>query len=353
MTTTPTTQARGGEQPDDQLDEDAQARRRAARPGGGPGGRRADAAALGDVHAEHEAEEEPDDRDDEEADDAEGDARPLGGGGDAGLLEPAAGHGVLDDRAGDEEAARRRRRRSSRCRSPISHGPDQDRRRGSAAPPGRTGTMMPTRPTRIASATTTSSAAHGRHPPTASPDGVARTAGRRRPRTVRSGAVGRRVVGQRSVVGCDGRGVGELVGLVVHVDRDLAELVAVLAGVVGAEEQLAAGLELDAEVGLGSAAVAAVRGAQRGGTGGNGSSSHRPHFSSRRVSGQRSGGTQRFPPPRVARHVNPTTGHRVSTRDGIHVLRLPRSTIVAVHECDAVAGHLGCRIRDRGRLFPS
>jgi hypothetical protein len=55
----------------------------------------------------------------------------------------------------------------------------------------------------------------------------------------------------------------ELVGLVDDVGGDLLELLAVLAGVVGAEEQLTARLELDAEVGLGSATVAAVRSAQR------------------------------------------------------------------------------------------
>jgi hypothetical protein len=44
----------------------------------------------------------------------------------------------------------------------------------------------------------------------------------------------------------------------VDVHRDGAELVAVLAGVVGAEEKLASGGELDAEVGLGAAAVTAV-----------------------------------------------------------------------------------------------
>jgi hypothetical protein len=59
----------------------------------------------------------------------------------------------------------------------------------------------------------------------------------------------------------------ELVGLVGHVSGDLAELVAVLACVVSAEKKLTPGLELDAQVGLGSATVAAVRGAQRGARG--------------------------------------------------------------------------------------
>jgi outer membrane scaffolding protein for murein synthesis (MipA/OmpV family) len=71
------------------------------------------------------------------------------------------------------------------------------------------------------------------------------------------------------VVGSDGRGGGELVGLVDDIGGDLTELVTVLAGVVGAEQQLTARLELYAEVGLGSATVATVRGAQRGGVGGN------------------------------------------------------------------------------------
>ena len=66
------------------------------------------------------------------------------------------------------------------------------------------------------------------------------------------------------VDGCRaGRG-GEPVGLVHEVHGDLAELVTVLTRVVSAEEKLAAGVELDAKVRLGTAAVAAVLGAQRG-----------------------------------------------------------------------------------------
>jgi hypothetical protein len=41
--------------------------------------------------------------------------------------------------------------------------------------------------------------------------------------------------------------------------RDLLQLVAVLTGVVRAEQELAPGLELDAEIGLGSTTVATVR----------------------------------------------------------------------------------------------
>jgi hypothetical protein len=82
------------------------------------------------------------------------------------------------------------------------------------------------------------------------------------------------MVGGSSVlrVGSDARPVAELVGLVLERHRDVAESIAVLAGVVGAEVQLTARLELDAEVGLRTAAVAAICSAQRGCTGGNGSS---------------------------------------------------------------------------------
>ena len=63
-------------------------------------------------------------------------------------------------------------------------------------------------------------------------------------------------------VGGDGRSVTQLVSLVVDVDGDGAELFAVLAGVVGTEQQLATGGELYAEVGLGAAAVATVQSCQ-------------------------------------------------------------------------------------------
>ena len=77
---------------------------------------------------------------------------------------------------------------------------------------------------------------------------------------------GRRVVwvSERSplVEGGGARRVGEPVGLVHEVHGDLTELVSVLARVVSAEEKLAAGVQLDAKVGLGAAAVAAVSGTQ-------------------------------------------------------------------------------------------
>jgi hypothetical protein len=65
----------------------------------------------------------------------------------------------------------------------------------------------------------------------------------------------------------DGRGGGELLRLVVDVDGDLAELVTVLARVVRAEEELAPTGQLDAEVGLRAATVAAVKGRERGARG--------------------------------------------------------------------------------------
>ena len=63
---------------------------------------------------------------------------------------------------------------------------------------------------------------------------------------------------------CGALGAGEPVGLVHEVDGNLTKLVFVLARVVSAEEKLAAGVELDAKVRLGAAAVAAVLGAQHG-----------------------------------------------------------------------------------------
>jgi hypothetical protein len=64
----------------------------------------------------------------------------------------------------------------------------------------------------------------------------------------------------------------ELVRLVDDVRGDLAQLVSVLTGVVGAEEEFSSGLELHTKVGLGSATVATVQSSQGCGTGGNGSS---------------------------------------------------------------------------------
>jgi hypothetical protein len=70
--------------------------------------------------------------------------------------------------------------------------------------------------------------------------------------------------GRLPVAGCDrGRGVDQLAGLVLHCDGDLAELVTVLTGVVGAEEQVTASSELDTEVGLGTAPVTAIQRCER------------------------------------------------------------------------------------------
>jgi hypothetical protein len=55
----------------------------------------------------------------------------------------------------------------------------------------------------------------------------------------------------------------QLVGLIDERHGDLLELVTVLASVVRAEQELATGLELHAEVGLGPATVAAVRCGER------------------------------------------------------------------------------------------
>jgi hypothetical protein len=68
---------------------------------------------------------------------------------------------------------------------------------------------------------------------------------------------------------------------------DLTELLAVLTRVVRAEEQLAAGLELHTEVGLGAAAVAAVTGREDG-LGGCGGSGHVSLISVHRCLAQRS-----------------------------------------------------------------
>src|SRR6478609_7768724 len=151
--------------------------------------------------------------------------------------------------------------------------------------PGRTGTMMPAMPTAIAMEIRISVGLTGHSLPD-----VVRAIGRGRrtaPESV-SGAV-------LEVGGCGRCGSGlaarggrvELVGLVVDGRGDLAELLAVLAGVVRAEQQLAAGLELHPEVGLGAAAVAAVTGREDG-LGGCGGSGHVSLISVHRCLAQRS-----------------------------------------------------------------
>src|SRR3954447_8983823 len=141
-----------------------------------------------------------------------------------------------------------------------------------SAVPGRTGTRIPTRPTTIAAATSTSVTLTAA---TLSQETRAPGSTRGAPTAPDrwSGAVLRLDVGGcRSVlVGSGSRRVGQSVGLVDHVGGDRLESVAVLTGVVRAEVQLATTEELDLEVGLRPAAVAAVGRAQRGSTWGNGS----------------------------------------------------------------------------------
>ena len=90
---------------------------------------------LGEVDPEHEADEQPDDRDHEEADDrARGRPTTSVLVGTPAALQPAAGHGVLHDRADHEERGDHGEDRPRRS-SPPSDGPDQhgaERRAGRA-----------------------------------------------------------------------------------------------------------------------------------------------------------------------------------------------------------------------------
>jgi hypothetical protein len=67
--------------------------------------------------------------------------------------------------------------------------------------------------------------------------------------------------------GCGGRGLKQPVGLVMNLCTRGAKRLGVLTSVVGTEQQLAAAREDRADVGLSTAAVAAVRGRQRLGWG--------------------------------------------------------------------------------------
>jgi hypothetical protein len=97
-----------------------------------------------------------------------------------------------------------------------------------------------------------------------------------------------------------GGGVDQPARLVLHGDRDLAELVTVLARVVGAEEEIAATGELDAEVGLGTATVTSVKRRQRR-AGGNCSVHLRPLSSKVSCSTYRAWPTA-LPAPRLVVH---------------------------------------------------
>jgi hypothetical protein len=78
----------------------------------------------------------------------------------------------------------------------------------------------------------------------------------------------RETKGLALLVGSDSGGcLTQPIGLVHNVSPCLAERTAVLAPVMSAEQQLAAAREYRADVGLGAATVAAVRGHQRLGRG--------------------------------------------------------------------------------------
>jgi hypothetical protein len=79
-----------------------------------------------------------------------------------------------------------------------------------------------------------------------------------------------------SALGLARRSVEELAGLVVPVDGDCTELRAVLATVVGAEEELVPAGKLDTDIGLSATTVATVAGGQ--GAGGQGSGHGGPSF---------------------------------------------------------------------------
>ena len=124
--------------------------------------------------------------------------------------------------------------------------------------PGITGTMMPAMPTASSDGDDDFGDAHG----ASLPQGAGRD---ERPPTACRGPFWRRwVAACQASLSRPGRRGLELVRLVVHVGRDRAELVSVFARVVGAEEQLTAGLELDTQVGLGTTTVTAVARRQGG-----------------------------------------------------------------------------------------
>ena len=149
--------------------------------------------------------------------------------------------------------------------------------------PGITGTTMPARPTSEQDGDDDFGGAHGASLP--QPAGRKR----RRPPTggrgPSSGLVG---VAQSSLVASAGAACGSsLCVSSCTLAAIVAELVSVLTGVVGTEEQFTAGLELDTQVGLGTATVAAVTRRQGGRLGGNGGS-HIGLFSLHRCLAQRS-----------------------------------------------------------------
>ena len=256
---------RGGQHPGEHLDHDAQPDRAERRHGRRPGGPPADPGALGEVDPEHEADEQPDDRDHEEADHARARRRSTGSRrGTPASLSRRPGSRYFTHRAGEQQDAGdggdASRPCCRRCRAPRPGSPRRPAAsRAGSAPrcrPARRGSPGRRRP-RARSRRHPATADRRTHPgTTTAPDHEGPGPRSRRVRARRRA----RWPGCRPACGSRRARGG-----------DLAELVAVLARVVGAEEQLAAGLQLDAQVGLGPAAVAAVRSTQRGSTRGNGS----------------------------------------------------------------------------------
>src|SRR6478735_5062796 len=111
--------------------------------------------------------------------------------------------------------------------------------------PGRTGTTMPTVPTIVAVIT--------RQPPTAFGSGGSQ-----------EGRVGDRLSDSAFVHGSGSRDLGESFRLVADVESLVLQRREVLPTVVRAEEQLSAGNEAGADVGLGPTSVAAVSSSQFG-----------------------------------------------------------------------------------------
>src|SRR6478735_5931431 len=111
--------------------------------------------------------------------------------------------------------------------------------------PGRTGTTMPTVPTIVAVIT--------RQPPTAFGSGGSQ-----------EGRVGDRLSDSALVHGSGARDLGESFRLVADVESLVLQRREVLPTVVRAEEQLSAGNEAGADVGLGPTSVAAVSSSQFG-----------------------------------------------------------------------------------------
>ena len=189
--------------------------------------------------------------------------RPPGcGSGHPGLQVPAR-DGVLHQRRRRRAGTRDDRGTPSAVPVPTHGRPDDHARRRSAALPGRTGTHDPDEADDDGQAGEQRRDGHGS-------TGSHRAPERRRGPGDRRGLVAGSGAGQCSPSGAPAGSSRSLLGLVVDVDRDRAELLAVLAGVVGAEQELAAAGEVDAEVGLGAAAVAAVTGCQGAGCNGSG-----------------------------------------------------------------------------------